>query len=106
MIQQKGLQAQYEADRLPFVRSSHYVPDWKIRKDVYIETKGYFSPSNRANMLSFREQHPGIRIYFVFGNASNRLNSKSNTTYAEWCNKHGFKFTDIKKGVPLDWWKE
>lgn len=105
-MEKAGLKADYEPDRLPFIRSSHYVPDWKIRPNVYIETKGYFSPSNRANMLSFREQHPGVRIHFVFGNAQNRLNPKSKTTYADWCRRHGFKFIDIKQGVPLNWWKE
>lgn len=106
MMQEKGLPFQYEPDRLPYVRSSVYVPDWKIRKDVYIETKGYLSPSNRANMLSFKEQHPGVRIYFIFGNANNRLNSRSSTTYGEWATKHGFRWRDIKKGIPLDWWQE
>lgn len=101
---QNGLKIQYEADKISYTRLSHYVPDWKIGPNVYIETKGYLSPSNRANMLSFREQHPSIRIYFLFGNADNKLNSKSHTSYGQWCDKHGFKWADIRKGIPKEWW--
>lgn len=106
MMQLKGLKFEYEPDRISYVRRSHYVPDWRIRKDVYIETKGYLSPSNRANILSFREQHPHVRVYFLFGCAKNKLNPKSETTYGDWCDRHGFKWADIRQGVPTEWWTE
>lgn len=101
-----GVGFEYEATRIPYTRLSHYVPDWKIGPDVYIETKGYLAPSNRANILSFKEQYPGIRILFLFGNADNRLHSKSKTTYAQWAEKHGLEYADIRKGLPLHWWKK
>lgn len=105
MMELAGLPFKYEPDKFPYSRLSHYIPDWKIGENVYIETKGYLSPSNRANILAFREQHPSIRIYFLFGCASNKLNAKSQTTYAEWCDRHGFKWADIRKGIPKDWWE-
>lgn len=48
-----GVEYEYEADKIPYVRPSNYTPDWKIRKKVYLETKGEFSPSQRNNLLAF-----------------------------------------------------
>lgn len=99
-----GLGAEYEPDRFQFVKKSHYTPDWKIAKDTYVETKGYFAPSDRSKLLTFLEQYPHIRVYLLFGNASNRLNRKSSTTYGQWATKHGIKWADISKGIPKEWW--
>lgn len=92
-----GVKAKYEARRFEFVRMAHYLPDWQISDTLYIETKGYFSPRNRSDLLSFREQHPGIEIYLIFSAPENRLTSKSKTTYAQWCEKHGFRWSSIDK---------
>lgn len=91
-----GVQAKYEARRFEFVRMAHYLPDWEINPTLYIETKGYFSPRNRADLLSFREQHPGVEIFLVFSQPNNRLTAKSKTTYAEWCQRHKFRWSSIK----------
>jgi hypothetical protein len=80
------------------------VPDWKIAPNVYIETKGYLAPSNRANILSFKEQHPDIRVLLLFANADNKLNAKSQTSYGEWATKNGVEWADIRKGLPVHWW--
>jgi predicted nuclease of restriction endonuclease-like RecB superfamily len=99
-----GLHFDYETDRFKFITQSHYVPDFKIRENAFIETKGYFSPSNRSKMLSFREQYPHITIYMLFQNSKNRLSPKSKTTYAHWCEQHGFEYADIRNGIPKKWW--
>jgi hypothetical protein len=104
-MKKAGKKAKYEADRIKFVKEAHYVPDWKIREGLYVETKGYFSPSNRANLLAFREQHPNITVCLVFQNSSNKLNSKSKTTYGEWCDKHDIRWWDIRKGLPKWLWE-
>ena len=106
LMAKANLRAEYEPDTFPYVKQSHYTPDFKIRDNVFIETKGEFSPSNRANMLAFREQHPEIEIRFIFGNSNNRLYRGSKTTYKEWADRHGFKWADIREGLPTDWWKE
>jgi hypothetical protein len=100
----RNLKAEYESNVFAYVRKSHYTPDWKIREGLFIETKGYLSPSNRSNLLSFREQYPNIEIRLAFANASNRLNSRSDTTYAKWAEKNGFKWCDLSKGFPAEWW--
>lgn len=99
----RGLKAEYEATTFAYVRKGHYTPDWKIARDVYVETKGYLSPSNRSNLISFREQHPTIQILLAFQNANNKLNARSKTTYSEWAEKNGFKWCDLSKGFPTQW---
>lgn len=99
-----GVKAEYESKRFEFVRIGHYTPDWKIRDDLYIETKGYFSPRNRGDLLSFREQHPEVEVFLVFGQPDNRLSSKSKTTYAEWCERHKFRYCSIQS-FPKHLWE-
>ena len=100
-----GVKAEYEKTRFKFVKVGHYTPDWKINDKLYVETKGYFSPSNRGNLLSFREQHPDVEIFLVFGQPENRLTKKSKTTYAAWCEQHGFRWASISK-FPLHLFKK
>ena len=94
----------YETDKFKYVIQSHYLPDFKIREGVYIETKGYFSGSNRSRMLAFKEQYPDITIFLVFQKPHNKINKNSDTTYAEWSTKHGFEWSDIAKPLPRKWW--
>jgi len=94
----------YEPDRFKYIIQSHYTPDFKIRENVYIETKGYFSSSNRSRMLAFLEQYPQVTIYLVFQRPQNLINKNSETTYGEWCNKHQIEWADINKPLPKRWW--
>ena len=104
LAEKVGLPFLYEEDKIPYVVPSHYNPDFKIAENRYIETKGFLSSSNRQRMLCFQEQHPEIEICFLFGNADNKLSSKSKTTYKEWATKHGFRNADIRDGLPVHWW--
>ena len=54
--------------------------------------------------LLFKEQNPTIDIRFVFTNSKNKINKKSKTTYADWCDKYGFKYAD--KVIPEEWFSE
>jgi len=94
----------YEPDRFKYIIQSHYTPDFKIREGVYIETKGYFSSSNRSRMLAFKEQFPQVTIHLVFQKPHNKINKASETTYAEWATKHGYLWADIQKPLPKRWW--
>lgn len=102
----KGLSFEYEPTKFPYSRPSHYVPDWRISENVYIETKGWLAPFQRAGLIAFKEQYPNVRILLLFGNSQNRLNSKSKTTYAQWATRHGFECWDIRDGLPVHWWKK
>jgi len=94
----------YETDKLKYTVIHEYRPDFTIAPNTYIETKGRFLSSDRAKHLYIKEQHPKVKVYFLFGNASNTLTKSSKTTYADWCDKHGFSYADFyKEGVPKEW---
>lgn len=94
----------YETDKVRYVVEHVYNPDFTIRKNTYIETKGRFLSSDRAKHLHIKEQHPEVKVHFLFGNAGNTLTKSSKTTYADWCEKHGFSYADFyKDGIPAEW---
>lgn len=98
----------YENDKLKYTvpASVHtYTPDFRLSSTVYIEGKGRLLPSERKKHLLVKEQNPDIEIRFFFENANKPIYKGSNTTYADWCDKHGFLWTDLKRGLPLDWIK-
>src|SRR5665647_2877988 len=96
LASQKGLDFKYEPETFSYIIPSHYTPDFQIAENRFIETKGYLSPSNRMRLLCFKEQYPKVEILLLFGNESNKLSSKSKSTYRQWAEKHGFKCADIK----------
>lgn len=100
--------AQYEVDKLEYIvpASKHkYLTDFKLSDTVYIEVKGRLLPSERKKHLLLKEQHPDIKVHFFFDKASNKIYKGSPTTYADWCDKHGFEWTDLKQGLPKEWTK-
>ena len=103
---EKGLPFEYEAEAFGYVRPAKYWPDWRIRKNVFIETKGYLAPSDRSKLRAFKLQHPEVIVFLLFGNSKNRIRKSSDTTYGVWATKHGFPWADIRKGIPTEWWKE
>ena len=85
----------YETTRFPYVVTHHYTPDFQVNDYTFIECKGLFTSADRAKHLHIKKQHPFLKIIFVFENPFRRLTKNSKTTYAEWCNKHGFEFYHI-----------
>lgn len=102
----QGLKFEYEPTKFAYARPSHYVPDWRIAEGVYIETKGWLAPFQRAGLLAFQQQYPQVRILLLFGNSQNRLNAGSKTTYGQWAERHGFEWADFRKGIPVHWWEK
>ena len=98
----------YEADVIHFVqpeKKRKYIPDWKIRDKVYIETKGKLDLEARQKHIWIKEQRPDITVYFLFMNAFNRIRKGSKTTYADWCEANGFEWADFKVGIPKHWFE-
>ena len=81
-----------------------YTPDFILTNGVIVETKGRFTAQDRRKHLTIAKQHPGIDIRFVFENPKRKISKTSDTSYADWCEKHGFKYAS--KVVPLEWTKE
>lgn len=96
--------AKYEAERIYYNRPSTYLPDFRLPNGIYIEAKGKFTSSDRGKHLLIRQQNPTVDIRFVFQNPFVRLSKLSKTTYADWCEKHGFLWC---KGptIPKEWTK-
>jgi hypothetical protein len=69
-----------------------------------VESKGRFLTADRQKHLLVKEQHPHLDIRFVFQRSANPIRKSSATTYAAWCQKHGFVFAD--KSVPPAWLRE
>lgn len=91
----------YETLSLPYQVQRKYKPDFILPNGVILEVKGYFTGADRSKHLRVREAHPELDIRFVFMNANNKLNKRSKTTYAEWCDKKGFKW--CHRNIPKSW---
>ncbi len=98
-LKKRGIGFAYEADSFAYTVPRAYTPDFRVThkskpthicpSNTYIETKGYFTPGDRAKTLRVLSLHPNLDLRFVFQNAQNRLSKTSKTTYAQWCDKHG-----------------
>ena len=102
-LRQSGVDFSYEKDVIEFVAPRKYTPDFRVG-DIFIELKGYFKPSDRNKHLMIQAQHPELDIRFVFQNAFQKLSSSSKTTYAQWAEKHGFKWSNSV--IPFEWLKK
>lgn len=84
----------YEVDTFPYTLTKKYTPDWKYSDTIYFETKGLLDAEAKQKAFAMKEQHPHLRIIFVFQNANKKIYKGSSTTYGEWCVKNGFEFFD------------
>lgn len=106
-IESKGIKVEYETEKVNYIipSSPHtYSPDFKLPNNIRVETKGRFVLQDRKKHLLVKEQNPTLDIRFVFTNSKNKITKKSKTTYADWCDKHGFKYAD--KVIPDEWFSE
>jgi hypothetical protein len=103
-IESKGLEVKYESEKVAYTipASQHtYNPDFKLPNGIFIETKGRFVAADRKKHLLVKQQNPNLDIRFVFSNSKNKISKNSKTTYADWCEKNGFKYAD--KVIPENW---
>lgn len=115
-LQSQGVDFGYESLKLQYekpARQSKYTPDFIITtktdgtlrdKPMIVETKGRFQTEDRQKHLLIQRQHPDVDIRFVFNNPNARLSKASKTTYAMWCEKHGFQYA--KGTIPKAWLEE
>lgn len=105
----KGAVVSYETERLEYVTTSLYRPDFPVEfkdgRKMYIEAKGYFKYSDRAKMLAVRDTNPDLDIRFLFMRDSpSCLGKGSKMRPSEWADKHGFKWCIGE--VPLEWFRD
>lgn len=83
----------YEQLKLGYTKKHKYVVDFELPSGIILECKGEFKAADRKKHLLLKEQHPDRDIRFVFMRADNKLNKNSDTTYGEWCDKYGFRWS-------------
>lgn len=94
----------YESLTIPYVqpeKKRKYKPDFPLSNGIIIETKGRFTLEDRQKHLWIKEQYPQLDIRFIFSNSRAKISKGSRTSYAEWCNINGFKYSD--KTIPKEW---
>lgn len=99
-----GIDAKYESFKIPYTqpeKSRTYTPDFLLPNGIVLETKGLFDAADRAKMLLVKAQHPDLDIRLVFSNAKAKVTKGSATTYAMWCEKHGFLWANK---IPCETW--
>ena len=102
----------YEEVVLRYVvpESQHkYTPDFVIKtrktgKEIVVETKGRFMLADRKKHILLKKQFPDMDLRFVFSNAKAKLSKGAKSSYADWCEKHGFLYAT--KLIPEDWINE
>jgi hypothetical protein len=101
----------YESEKISYIqpeKSRTYTPDFILNKKdgekMYIESKGRWVLEDRKKHELIKKQYPTLDIRFVFSNPNAKINKKSKTTYADICNKFGWKFA--KKNIPQEWLDE
>lgn len=102
-----GVEFTYEDQVIRYEKPSkisRYTPDFVLSNGIIIETKGRFLTADRQKHLLVKNQHPEKDIRFVFSRSKERISKQSKTTYADWCDKHGFKYADTH--IPESWIKE
>jgi len=106
-LEQEGKAYEYEKHVLRYIvpeKGHRYTPDFKIAgTDFYIEVKGLFDSDDRKKHILLKEQGSD-EIRFVFYDANKKISKRSKTTYANWCDKHGFKWSH--RVIPEGWLNE
>ena len=102
LLEGLGISYQYESEKLGYTIEHHYTPDFVLPNYIYLETKGYWSPSDRRKILNVLKANPEIDLRMVFQSPYNKINKKSKTTYAMWCDKHNIPWTSYHN-IPLEW---
>lgn len=106
-LRDADIDAKYEEYQIPYeipATSHHYTPDFVLPNGIIVETKGVFDVDDRKKHLLIKKQYPKLDIRFVFSSSKTHIYKGSKTTYADWCDKYGFKFAD--KWIPDKWLRE
>ena len=96
----------YEETKFQYIPAPrNYTPDFYLEEsDIYVEAKGHLTKDDRVKMVLIKKQHPDLDVRFVFLRASNKIYKGSKTTYAAWCERHGFEWAE--GSIPTDWYKK
>ena len=103
-LEDKGIPYEYEKHKIKWEDHQwrSYTPDFVIDSNgIIVETKGRFVAADRRKHLKVKEQYPKLDIRFVFTNSKTKINKGSKTSYGDWCERHGFQYSN--KFIPSGW---
>lgn len=102
-LEDRGVEFEYETQKIKWVdhKVRTYTPDYILPNKIIVETKGRFVASDRRKHIEIKKQYPEYDIRFVFQYPNAKLNKGSKTTYAQWCQRHGFEYHF--KDIPQEW---
>ena len=102
-LEEAGVKYEYETQKIKYrvEEDRTYTPDFILPNGIIVETKGRFTTADRKKHLLIQKQYPKHDIRFVFQNSRAKLYKGAKTTYAQWCDKHGFMYAD--KSIPEEW---
>lgn len=109
-IKKHGLKVVYESasSKISYIQPEKkrtYTPDFVLPNGIIIETKGRFTLEDRNKHLWIQQQYGDkYDIRFVFTSSRAKIRKGSKTSYADWCEKHGFLYAD--KLIPEEWFNE
>lgn len=106
-LKARGVKYTYEETKIKYIQPAtehQYTADFELENGIIIESKGRFLVADRKKHLLIKRQQPHLDIRFVFSNSKQKISKASRTTYADWCNKNGFLYSD--KEIPDSWIKE
>jgi len=98
-LTKKKIKFEYEAQKIPYIFSGHYIPDFTIHKTrdtMLVEYKGYFRPEDKRKLAAVKKCHPALDIRIVF--------YSYNKASVRWADKHGFPWA--LKTIPDEWLKD
>ena len=95
----------YEKDKFRYiVPIKSYTPDFYLMDyGFYLELKGNLDVTDRVKHLLVKEQNSSLDVRFIFPNSKKKIYKGSKTTYAAWCDRHGFLYADNR--IPNIWLK-
>ena len=102
-LEEAGVKYEYETQKIKYrvEEDRTYTPDFILPNGIIVETKGRFTTADRKKHLLIQKQHLKLDIRFVFQNSRAKLYKGAKSTYAQWCDKHGFMYAD--KSIPEEW---
>ena len=102
-----GVSFEYESTKLAYTIpavNKVYHPDFLLPNGIIVEAKGEFNASDRKKMMLVKEAFPQRDIRIVFYNSNAKIYPGSKTTYAQWCDAHGYQWAH--RNIPAEWLKE
>lgn len=86
------------------IRTTTYVPDFRLPNGTWIEAKGKLTGANRRRLVAWKAYFPEEKLRIVFM-ADNKLSKGAKSRYSQWAEKAGFEYCVGFSKIPKEWFK-